>query len=77
MALLPDFYEDTMRAQRWQELERQTDSQARLADTGEELRDFLGPIGDRLIEKSPFKQVLPAGGPWRPGTQPGTEGEGL
>ena len=70
-----------MRAQRRQELHRQIatniDSPAQLADSGEELRDFLGPIGDRLIEKSPFKQVLPAGGPWRPGTQPGTEGEGL
>ena len=42
----PDFYEDTVRAQRRQELHRQIatniDSPAQLADSGEELRDFLG-----------------------------------
>ena len=67
MALLPDFYEDTMRAQRWQELERQigtnTDSPARLADTGEELRDFLGPVCDSLIEENRSRRPGPAGGP--------------
>ncbi len=41
-----------------------------IADSGVELRDFLGPIRDSLIEESPFKQGLPAAEPWRPGTQP-------
>ena len=73
-ALPPDFYEDTVRAQHRQELHRQIatniDSPAQLADSGEELRDFQGPICNSLIEESPFTQVLSAGGPWRPGTQP-------
>ena len=41
MALLPDFYEDTTRAQCWQELQRSggtdTGSPTQLADSGEEL----------------------------------------
>ena len=70
----PDFYEDTVRVQRRQELHRQIatniDSPAQLADSGEKLRDFQGPICNSLIEESPFTQVLPAAEPWRPGTQP-------
>ena len=46
MALLPDFYEDTTRAQCWQELQRSggtdTDCPAQIADSGVELRNFLG-----------------------------------
>ena len=45
-ALLPDFYEDTTRAQCWQELQRSggtdTDCPAQIADSGVELRNFLG-----------------------------------
>ena len=73
VALLSAYYEDTTRAQRWQELRRQigtsADGPERLADAGEELRRFLGPVCDSLIEKSPFAQYWPASGPWRPGMQ--------
>ena len=71
VALLTDYYEDTARGRRWQELQRQigtdADGPARLVDVGEELRRFLGPVCDSLIEESPFTHVWPAGGPWRPG----------
>ena len=79
-ALLAGYYEDTARAQHWQMLARQiapeTDGPARLADAGEELRRFLVPICDSLIEETPFTQAWPAGGPWRPGIQAQVEGEG-
>ncbi|MXZ70790.1 MAG: hypothetical protein F4Z04_04685 [Acidobacteria bacterium] len=48
----------------------------RLEDIGEELRRFLGPVCDSLIEKRPFTHTWPAGGPWRLGEQAPTEGEG-
>ena len=61
MALLPDYYEDTERDQRWQVLRRrigpQVDGPALLVDAGEELRTFLGPVCDSLIEGRPFTQV--------------------
>ena len=80
LALLPGYYEDTARAQHWQVLARQiapeTDGPARLADAGDELQRFLGPICDSLIEETPFTQAWPPGGPWRPGIQARTEGEG-
>ena len=80
LALLPSYYEDTARAQHWRVLDRQvgpdTDGPARLVDAGEELRRFLGPVCDSLIEESPFTQVWPAGGPWRLGIQVRTGGEG-
>ena len=79
VALLPGYYEDTARAQRWDELQRQVgtspDGPARLVDVGEELRRFLGPVYDSLSKNSPFTQAWPAGGPWRPGIQARTEGE--
>ena len=79
-ALLAGYYEDTARAQHWQVLARQiatdADGPARLVDAGEELRRFLGPVCDSLIEESPFTQAWPAGGPWRPGIQAQVEGEG-
>ena len=78
MALLPDYYEDTARAGRWQVLRQQigtvADGPARLVDAGEEVRRFLGPVCDSLIEDSPFTQAWSAGGTWRPGTQVRTEG---
>ena len=59
--------------QHWQVLHRQiatdTDGPARLVDAGEELRRFLGPVCDSLIEENPFTQVWLAGGPWRPGSR--------
>ena len=80
MALLPRYYEDTTREQQWQALQRQigtaTDGPARLVDAGEELRSFLGPVCNSLIEGRPFTQVWPAGGAWRPGSQARTGGEG-
>ena len=73
-ALRADFYQDTMRANRWQVLQRQigpaAGGPARLEDAGEELRRFLGPLCDSLIQASPFTQAWPAGGPWRPRIQP-------
>lgn len=71
VALLPDYYEDTERGQRWQVLRRQigtgADGPTRLVDAGQELRRFLGPVCDSLIEESRFTQTWPAGGPWRAG----------
>ncbi len=50
------------------------DGPDRLVDVGEELRRFLGPVCDSLIAESPFIQVWPAGGPWRPGIRARTGG---
>ena len=72
-ALLPVYYDDAARAQHWEVLQRQiaTDAHgpARLVDAGDELRRFLGPICDSLIDGIPFLQAWLPGGPWRPGTQ--------
>lgn len=80
LSLLPGYYEDAARAQHWQVLGRQiatdADGPARLVDAGEELRRFLGPVCDSLIEESPFTQAWPPGGPWQPEMQARTEGEG-
>ena len=80
LALLVGYYEDSMRAQRWQELKRQigtgADGPARLVDAGEELRRFLGPVYDSLIEKRQFTLVWSASGAWRPGIQVRTGDEG-
>ena len=69
--LVPAYYEDTTRMRRWKELRRQIgtdrDGPDRLAVAGEELRNFLGPVCDSLIEENAFTQVWPSGGPWRPG----------
>ncbi len=69
-ALQPAFYEDSMRAGRWQEFQRQVERQgygpARFVDLGEELRRFLGPLWDALIDGEPFPRFWPAGGPWQP-----------
>ena len=77
-ALLPSYYEDSTRAQRWQELQRQIgtdqDGPARLVDAGEELRRFLRLVWDSLIKGEPFTQAWPGGGPWRPGIQAQTGG---
>ena len=78
-ALLPGFYEDTTRSRRWTHLRRQVgegpDGPASLEDVGEELRHFLGPVYDSLIDGRPFTQVWSPGGPWRPGIHARREGE--
>ena len=80
LALLPGYYDDTARAQHWQVLQRQlatdADGPARLVDTGEELRRFLGPVCDSVIEERSFTQAWPVRGPWRPGIQARTGSEG-
>ena len=80
VALLSAYYEDTARTQHWQVLQRtiatDADGPARLVDAGEELRRFLEPVCDSLMEDSLFTQGRPAGGPWRPRIQAQTEGEG-
>ena len=69
LGLLPDYYQDSARADRWQVLQRQmgtrVDGPAQLVDAGEELRRFLGPVWDSLIENTPFTQTWSVGGPWR------------
>ena len=79
VALLPDYYEDTERDQRWQVLRRrigpQADGPAHLVDLGEELRAFLGPVCDSLIEDSSFTQIWSPGGPWQPGISARAGGE--
>lgn len=67
------YYEDPLRARRWQEFQRQLESgrdgPARLVDAGEQVRRFLGPVCDSLIEARPFTRNWPAGGPnWQTGT---------
>lgn len=68
-ALLAEYYEDTIRAQRWRELLRQigadADGPARLVDAGEELRRFVEPVFESLIKENAFTEIWPAGGPWR------------
>ena len=80
MALLPAYYDDTARAQHWQVLQRQVgtdaDGPVLLADAGDELQRFLGPVCDSLIAENPFTQAWPAGGPWRLGIQARTGDEG-
>lgn len=79
VALLPGYYKETMRAQRWHVLQRQVragaNGPAQLVDAGEELRRFLGPVYDSLIEESPFTQDWTPGGPWRPDIQARKGGE--
>ena len=79
VALLPAYYDDTARAQHWQVLQRQVgtdaDGPARLADAGEELQRFLGPVCDSVITENPFPRAWPAGGPWQLGIQGRTEGD--
>ena len=71
LALLPGYYEDGERGQEWQVLQRQVgpaaDGPTRLADVGQELGRFLGPVCDSLIAARPFTQVWSAPGPWRAG----------
>ena len=73
IALLPSYYENAVRDRLWKELRRgmeeDADGPARLADAGDELRRFLGPVCDSLIAGSAFTEDWPAGGPWRPGVQ--------
>ena len=81
-ALLAGYYDEHApeRGQRWREMRRQIgtdiDGPDRLEEVGEELRRFLGPVCDSLIEERPFTQAWLAGGPWRPGVQTPTRGEG-
>ena len=79
-ALRPAYYEDPARREHWRVLHRQiptgADGPARLADAGVELSRFLGPLCDSLIEGAAFPQTWPAGGPWRPGVEAPTGGEG-
>ena len=79
-ALLPGYYGDAARVQHWQVLHRQiatdVDGPARLVDAGEELRRFLGPVCDSLMDELPFTLAWPAGGPWRPGVQVAAGGQG-
>ena len=72
-ALRHDYFEDATRTRHWQQLRRQigtdVDGPVHLVDVGDELRRFLGPVCDSLIEGSPFTQTWPVGGPWLPGVQ--------
>lgn len=79
-ALGPAYYEDELRAQRWQEFQRQLggtgDGPPRLVDAGEEVRRFLGPVCDSLIAGEPFTRAWSPGGPWQPGSGAGTDAAG-
>ena len=79
-ALLPGYYGDAARVQHWQVLHLQIatdiDGPTRLVDAGEELRRFLGPVCDSLMDELPFTLAWPAGGPWRPGVQVAAGGQG-
>jgi hypothetical protein len=66
-ALEPAFYEDPKRARYWQEFQRQVEAGAhghvQLAQAGEQVRAFLSPVWDSLVEGRPFGQHWPPGGP--------------
>ena len=80
VALLPEYYEDTQRNQRWQVLRRtiaaDVDGPADFEDVGRELEAFLGPVCDSLLDDRPFAQMWPAGGPWAPTVADPTGDEG-
>jgi len=67
--LLPAFYEDAKRVQYWQQFQRQVEAgghgPVQLARAGDEIRAFLGPVWDSLLQGGPFDQPWPAGGPWQ------------
>ena len=71
IAFLPEYYEDAERDRLWKALRRGMEDDAgdpiRLVDAGADLRSFLRPAWDSLIEGRPFTQVWAAGGPWRSG----------
>ena len=79
VALTPGYYRDVVRSQQWEVLlkrmETDADGPALLADAGDELGRFLGPVCDSLIEDSPFTQDWPACGPWRQRIQARTGGK--
>ena len=84
-ALLAGYYDDheaPARGQRWREMRRQigtdVDGPDRLVEAGEELRRFLRPVCDSLIEESPFTQEPgpPAGRGGR-GSRPGREAKAV
>ncbi len=78
-ALQPAYYEDALRAQRWQAFRQQVgaDGPVRLVDAGEEIRRFLAPVCDGLIAGTTFTRVWPANGPdWKPAGYSLTGGEG-
>jgi hypothetical protein len=79
-ALRPAFYEDPMRARRWQEFQRQVEGgghgPVRLVEVGEEVSRFLGPVCDSLIGGEAFTLVWAAGGPWQLGVYKVEGGEG-
>ena len=60
-ALREDYYLDPWRKRLWdrmvRKIEHGANGPARLVDTGEELRGFLGPVYDSLIEERPFTQA--------------------
>ena len=72
----PAFYEDPMRARRWEEFQRQVEAEGplRLVDAGEEVRRFLAPVRDSLVAGQPFTLAWPAGGPWQPRMEGGERG---
>ena len=79
VALQKDYYFDPRRETLWghlvRKIEQDANGPARLVDAGKELRRFLGPVYDSLIEERPFAQAWPVGGPWQPGAQARKNGE--
>lgn len=79
-ALQPAFYGDPMRGRYWQAFQRQVEAggygPVGLVDVGEEIRLFLDPVCDSLIDGEPFRLVWPAGGPWQAGAYRGEGGGG-
>ena len=80
VALLTDYYEDTLAGGAGRSCSgrsgRTPTARPGSWTLARRLRRFLGPVCDSLIEESPFAHVWPAGGPWRPGIQTRTGGEG-
>lgn len=78
VALLPAYYEDASREERWQTLARQmgprVDGPVTLVEAGEEIRRFIGPVCDSLVEETPFAQQWRAGGPWQSGVRENSGG---
>ena len=81
LALLPDYYEDTARVERWRAMRERigphADGPAGLSDAGNELRSFLGPVCDSLVDDRPFTQAWRPGGSWQGAIHEAPRGETL
>lgn len=74
-ALGPAFYSDADVGARWRAYQRaggfRVPPPAAIAEIGERVRAFLGPVRESILAGIPFEMRWPSGGPWQPGTRRG------